>query len=130
MNRLLTAALLAASIVPPAAARAADAPPYARPAAEATIRGVIDGTQSKYGLSLHDEHGYVDAVATHQGTIINPEGLQLRQGMNVTIYGHVEGNVFAATRIDVTGNFVTEPYQYGRPWGLWYGRSFAPRFGW
>ena len=130
MKRLLIATLLAASIVLPIAVRAADAPPYARPVAEESIRGVIDSSQGTYGLSLHDEHGYVDAVEMHQGTIINPEGLQLRQGMNVTIYGHIKGNVFAATRIDVAGTFVTEPYRYGRPWGPWYGPSFAPRYGW
>ncbi len=36
----------------------------------------------------------------HQGTVINPTGLPLQNGMRVTIYGYNAGSTFAANEID------------------------------
>ncbi len=36
----------------------------------------------------------------HQGTIINPTGLTLEPGMNVTIDGYADGSNFDAMEID------------------------------
>jgi len=52
-------------------------------------------------------------VYLHNGTVINPTGIELRPHMRVTIYGRWtnDGNGFVADRIDVT------------PWNGAYGRS-------
>jgi invasion protein IalB len=92
------------------AAPAAQATPtYARPAAngEETIHGRISSFDGKYHLNVRDDRGFVDSVDLHQGTIINPTGLELQPGMTVTIAGFNRGRTFAANEIDT-------PYQaYG-----------------
>jgi len=78
------------------------APTYAHPSAngEETIHGVISSFDGKYHVELRDDRGFVDNVELHQGTIINPTGLQLHPGMMVTISGANRGPVFAANEID------------------------------
>lgn len=100
----------AALAVPPAAfaqpAPAAPPPPapsYARPVAtngEETIQGRIASIDGKYRIELRDDRGFVDNVELHQGTVINPTGLQLQPGMTVTILGYNRGPLFAANEID------------------------------
>src|SRR5471032_556388 len=116
--RIFAALLAVAAFSAPAAAFAqqtpdasAGAPPptYARPASngEETIHGRISSFDGKYHLNVRDDRGFVDSVDMHQGTIINPTGLELQPGMTVTIVGYNRGRTFAANQIDT-------PYQtYG-----------------
>jgi hypothetical protein len=90
-------------------AAAPSAPSYARPPAngEETIHGRINTFDGKYHVEVRDDRGFVDNVELHQGTVINPTGLQLQQGRRVTIMGYNRGRAFAANEIDT-------PYQsYG-----------------
>jgi len=91
------------------------APSYARPPAndEETIHGRISLIDGKYHLDVRDDRGFIDNVEMHQGTIINPTGLQLAPGMTVTILGYNRGPVFAANEIDTpyqAYGFAREPY--------------------
>lgn len=77
----------------------ADSPPsYARH--EDVIRGRIAELPGRYSITVRDERGYLDDIRLHQGTVINPIGLTLAQGMRVTVYGYPDGRTFAATEID------------------------------
>ncbi len=132
--RFLTFILVVASLAVPCAARAADTPSYATSSDQQTIHGVITAFHGKYDVNLRDEHGYVDRVELHQGTIINPTGLPLQQGMSVTVVGRAEGDVFAANEIDAPVNYVVFPYHdaFGPWWGGGFGyrsRGFHGRFG-
>ena len=113
------AALAQQTSAPPTAAVA---PTYARPAApngEETIHGRIDRFEGRYRIELRDDRGFIDNVEMHPGTIINPTGLALQQGMAVTIMGYNRGRVFAANEIDT-------PYQaYGIVPGYPYGYSIG-----
>jgi hypothetical protein len=82
------------------------APSYARPLAngEESVRGHISSIDGKYHLNVRDDRGFLDSIELHQGTIINPTGLVLRPGMEVTIIGYNRGRSFAAIEIDT-------PYQ-------------------
>ena len=110
--RILAAIMsIAAAAIPPAAfaQQPAAAPSYARPAAngEETIHGRISSIDGKYQLTVRDDRGFADNINMHQGTIINPTGLELQPGMAVTIVGYNRGRTFAANEIDT-------PYQaYG-----------------
>ncbi|HTJ26834.1 MAG TPA: hypothetical protein VMA36_11810 [Candidatus Limnocylindria bacterium] len=144
MKRLLSSALIVAALVLPLAARAADIPSYAQPApppaGDDRIHGTIRGINGKYGLTVRDSRGYIDNVTMHQGTIINPTGLQLAPGMRVTILGHGDGGTFDANEVDTPYHYegdVVYPYGYGYPyypawnvgvgWGGWGG--FRGHFG-
>jgi hypothetical protein len=86
---------------PPASAVPPGPPPsYARPAPGEQIRGSITAITGKYSLQVRDDRGFLDNIALHQGTIINPTGLTLAPGMQVTITGSNAGPVFAAQQID------------------------------
>jgi hypothetical protein len=129
--RIFAALLSLAAFSAPLAAFAQEmpaapsAPTYARPTAngEETIHGRIDRFDGKYALQVHDDRGFIDNVEMHQGTVINPTGLQLQPGMAVTILGNNRGSSFAANEIDT-------PYQsYGiapvvYPYGI--GIGFGP----
>ena len=119
MKALRTAAALlssAAFLVPLAAgAQGAPGPAAPRPPAhrsavngEETISGRISKIESKYRLEMRDDRGYIDRIQLHQGTIINPTGLQLEPGMVVTILGYNLGNVFGANEIDATISYNAE----------------------
>ena len=137
-SRLAAATIAIAGFVTPVASLAQDAaqaptPAYARPAApsdEDVIRGRVASFDGKYGLSVRDDRGFVDNVSLHQGTIINPTGLQLRPGMSVAIHGYANGGTFAANEVD-TPYADAYAYGYGAYGGYGYGSAFvfAPSFG-
>ncbi len=85
---------------PPGPPPPAPAPSYATASREQSVEGTIVGFDGKYGIKLRDRRGYLDNVAMHQGTVINPTGLPLQNGMRVTIYGYNAGAAFAANEID------------------------------
>jgi hypothetical protein len=134
MKRLLSSALIVAALVLPLAARAADIPSYAQPAPPPAggdrISGTIRGVNGKYGLTVRDSRGYIDNVTMHQGTIINPTGLQLQTGMRVTVLGHADGGTFDANEIDTPYHFYGDaeypyyggyPYPYYGDWNVGFG---------
>jgi len=86
---------------PPAGPAAqAPAPSYARASRDQRIDGTVVNFDGKYSVTLRDRRGYLDNVELHQGTVINPTGLTLQNGMPVTIYGYNAGRTFAANEID------------------------------
>ncbi len=132
VSGLATAALAACSAVFPAAAAAQDLPSYARPPAysdDETIHGRIQSINGVFNLSVRDDRGFVDNVELHQGTIINPTGLRLADGMSVTIRGYNSGSAFAADEIDTPYRYAgpePAPAYYGPGW--WY-PGFAYGYG-
>jgi hypothetical protein len=106
--RLLGAAIAAAALITPAIASAQDVPSYAVGDANQQIQGTISAINDTWNISVADASGYTDSVELHQGTIINPTGLTLEPGMNVTIDGYADGSNFDAMEIDT-------PYQYEGP---------------
>ena len=106
--RLLGAAIAAAALITPAIASAQDVPSYAAGDANQQIQGTISSINDTWNISVADAGGYTDSVELHQGTIINPTGLTLEQGMSVTIDGYADGSNFDAMEIDT-------PYQYEGP---------------
>jgi len=109
-KRFLGAAVAAAALITPAIASAQDIPSYASaPAAQnQQIQGTISSINGTWNITVADSSGYNDSVELHQGTIINPTGLTLEPGMNVTIDGYADGSNFDAMEIDT-------PYQYEGP---------------
>ena len=103
--------------VGPGSAIAESVPSYAT--AEQTIHGQIASVDGLYSIKVHDDNGYLDNVALHHGTIINPTGLTLAPGMSVTILGYNGGSVFEANEIDT-------PYTYAgpRPASVYYGAGW------
>ena len=95
-SSLLTATLAIAAL--PLAASAQVAPGQ-------ELVGTIQSINGAFNISVLDSNGYADNVALHQGTIINPTGLTLAPGMNVTILGYNAGGAFDANEIDTS-------YQY------------------
>ena len=79
---------------------ASSLPPYARFDNERRIEGRIRAIDRPYRVTLHDFSGYVDSVQLHRGTVINPTGTQLRVGMLVTIYGHLNDGEFLVDEVD------------------------------
>ena len=78
--------------------RAQKLPSYAT--AEETIAGRIRSIDGQYHITLRDNKGYLDSVALHASTLINPAGVTLEPRMNVTIFGYASGSVFVANEID------------------------------
>jgi hypothetical protein len=122
--RFLTAAAAASFVlIAPLVASAQDAPSYAHPAVpsygtqDQEIHGRIIGFDGAYVVELRDDRGYVDTVRLHQGTVINPIGLTLGQGMVVSIDGYNAGSYFSANEIDTPYTmYGYVPYYGGRPW--------------
>jgi hypothetical protein len=122
---------IAALATPPAASAQAPGPGGPRPSYAAagndqSVRGIVANYDGKYALQVRDRAGYLDNVRLHQGTIINPTGLPLRNGMRVIVYGYNAGQTFAANEIDV--NVPPFVYAPGPPvhvglrlgfWGRW-----------
>ncbi len=104
----------------PGPATAQNAPPsYA--SAEQTIHGRIRSVAGPFRITVLDDKGYLDNVALHHGTIINPTGLTLAPGMSVTILGYNAGSVFEANEIDTPYTYAGPPpaaVYYGPGW--WY----------
>ncbi len=122
---VLAATLATAVFALPAIAKAQSAPSYADPGygnnGEETIHGrvyTIDGT---FDIRVSDDRGFVDHVHLHQGTIINPTGLTLAPGMDVTVLGYNAGSVLEANEIDTPYSYdgpAPVPVYYGPGW--WY----------
>jgi hypothetical protein len=119
----------------PAAAQSAPlaaVPSYATSSGDETIRGTISAIPGKYELQLRDERGFIDNVALHQGTIINPTGVTLQTGMQVTVVGANAGATFNANEIDTPYTLAVVPPEgpfYGSfGWGFGGGWGFGPRF--
>jgi hypothetical protein len=109
--RLLGAAIAAAALIVPAIASAQVDPSYAtgdQGGQNQQIQGTVSAINGTWNITLADANGYSDSIALHQGTIINPTGLTLEPGMNVTIDGYADGSNFDAVEIDT-------PYQYQGP---------------
>jgi hypothetical protein len=112
-KRLLGAAIVTSALIIPTLAFAQDnpsqdAPPYDVAASNTQIQGTVAAINGTWNITVHDANGYADSVALHQGTIINPTGLTLEPGMNVTIDGYSDGPNFDAVEIDT-------PYHYQGP---------------
>src|SRR5471032_1643605 len=129
--RLLGAAIAAAALISPVLASAQDYTSYNGDANQ-QIQGTVAAINGAWNLTVHDANGYADSVELHQGTIINPTGLTLEPGMNVTIDGYADGPNFDATEIDT-------PYQYNGPapvavyygpgsWYPGYAQGWGPSF--
>ena len=131
----LGAAVAFAAIAPPAFAQ--DVPSYGRPVAP-PIHGRISSFDGGYSVQVRDDRGYIDNVRLRQGTLIEPTGVRLSEGMSVTIYGEPSGNAFLATEIDTpyhqSGFGYAAPYYddgyYGYPYGFagYGGYGFVPGF--
>ena len=104
LAKQLIAALAAAALFTPIVASAQD---YAD-AGDQQIQGTISSINGAWNITVNDANGYRDSVELHQGTVINPTGLTLEPGMNVTIDGYGDGSNFEAMEIDT-------PYQYQGP---------------
>jgi hypothetical protein len=100
-------AALACSVVPLAAA--AQTPSYAHSGGQ-TISGTVASVNGKYDISVRDDRGYIDNVMLHDGTIINPTGLTLAPGEQVTIAGTPDGSAFVANQIDTPYSAYASPY--------------------
>lgn len=99
MKHYLSSALILAAFALPAAARA-DSYSYATHSGDQTLHGVIASTDGKYGLTVRDDRAVTDSVVLHRGTVIDPTGLQLMPGMQVTIAGHPGASAFDADKIE------------------------------
>jgi hypothetical protein len=123
----------------PNAALAQNVPSYGAPAArQEVVRGTVTGFNGSYIVYMRDDRGYNDNVTMHQGTIINPTGIRLVEGMRVSIWGYADGPTFDAYQIEVAGG---GPYYagYGNPYngygygyggyGYGYGYPYYPAVG-
>jgi hypothetical protein len=99
MKRITTSGLILAALALPAAAHA-DTPNYGVTSDVQTIHGTISSISGKYGLTVHDDRIGLASVTMHRGTVIDPTGLQLKPGMQITVAGHPDGGTFDANEID------------------------------
>jgi hypothetical protein len=106
--KLLGAAIATAALITPSIVSAQEVSSYADSGANQQIQGTVSSIDGTWNITVDDASGYSDNVALHQGTIINPTGLTLEPGMNVTIDGYPDGSSFDAIEIDT-------PYQYQGP---------------
>ena len=94
----------------------APTPPYGN---QQSVKGTLSGFDGQWIVYMHDDKGYTDHVTLHQGTIINPTGIKLLEGMHVTIYGYAAGSTFQANRVDVAYS----------PYSPYYGTNGEPAYG-
>jgi hypothetical protein len=110
-----------------------------------SIKGTITSFDGQWVVYMHDEKGYTDHITLHQGTVINPTGIKLLEGMKITVYGYADGPTFRADVINVAyspyspyygadGN-PAPAYGYGYgyggyPYGYGYGGYGYPYYGW
>jgi hypothetical protein len=107
-KRILGVAVATVALIAPAIASAQEAPSYASLGTDQQIHGTVAAINGTWNISVADANGYTDSIELQQGTIINPTGLTLEPGMNVTIDGYADGSNFDALEIDT-------PYQYDGP---------------
>jgi hypothetical protein len=124
MRRLTSSALILAALALPVAARA-DTNSYAMRTVGHTVHGVITSIDGKYGLTVRDGRADGESVTLHRGTIINPTGLQLEPGMQVTIAGHPDGSTFDADEIDAPAQYL-EDQELARRATATFGPLFPP----
>lgn len=93
---------------------------------EQTIQGRIAGINGPYSISVRDDRGYLDSVSLHHGTVINPRGLTLAAGMQVTIYGYNGGSAFVANEIDTPYSSYYPQYYPRVRYGLYFGYPVYP----
>jgi hypothetical protein len=149
MSKHLIAALAALTLAAPIAAQAQVVPSYAASYAtsEEDVHGRIVSFDGAYSLQVRDERGFIDNVQLHDGTIINPTGLTLADGMIVNILGYDAGGYLAANEIDTPYTYADGAWCYaGHPWnyygadfnlafffgnaGWWHGTYFAGPYAW
>jgi len=127
---LVAGALLGTLSVAARPAAAQNMPSYAQPpGGDETIQGQIVSVDDAYRISVRDTRGFIDRVQLRQGTIINPLGLALAPGMDVTIVGFNAGAYFQANEIDTPYSYqgdLPPPVYYGPGW--WY-PGFAYGYG-
>jgi hypothetical protein len=99
MKRYISSALIIASLALPAAARA-DSYSFATHSGDQTLHGVIASIDGKYALTVRNDRAGSEKVMLHGGTVIDPTGLQLMPGMQVTISGHPDATTFDADKIE------------------------------
>jgi hypothetical protein len=107
----LSALLLSLGLFP-GLASAQEMPSYAMPqdggGGSVEVHGTIAEINGTWNITVDDANGYADNVVLHQGTVINPTGITLEPGMQVTIDGYDDGGALDAQVINT-------PYQYGGP---------------
>ncbi len=106
-------------------------PGYGTPVAhQEQIKGVLTGFDGTYTVYMRDDRGFDDHVSLHQGTMINPTGIKLVEGMRVTMWGNANGSTFEAYRIDVGGGGGYYPDSSGYGYGGYgyggYGGGYYP----
>lgn len=117
----LVAVLGAAAVLALPALALAQVPSYGTPvASQETIKGTLTGFDGQYIVYMRDERGYDDHITLRQGTVINPTGIRLVEGMRVTIYGRANGPTFEANRIDVSPPDYSNAAYGGGYGGGWY----------
>jgi hypothetical protein len=118
---------------PPTYAQPLAAPAYGR---QDSIKGTLAGFDGQWVVYMHDDKGYTDHITLHQGTVINPTGIKLLEGMKVTVFGQPDGPTFQANRVDVGyspyspyyGSDGNPAYGYGDP-GYGYGGGYGYGYG-
>ena len=134
LKKAVNVVAVTAMLAFPLAAAAQGLPSYAHHDNE-KITGTVTSFDGRYSLQVRDDRGFIDNVQLHQGTIINPTGLTLAPGMQVTIYGQPQGRHFAAVEIDTPYHYVSAvpvypyPYPYPYPYSYWHARWRGPGFG-
>jgi hypothetical protein len=111
----LLGAVLAAGLLATPLAASAQVP------GQQQIQGRVTAFDGHYALRVQQPNGEVDAIELHQGTIINPTGLTLAPGMEVTVVGEPQGNVFGANEIDTPYQYTYANPYYGPYWGPYLG---------
>ena len=121
--------LLIAQVFSARLVAAADAPPVLVPSYatdDEHIEGRIAHIEGKYTLSVRDDRGFIDHVRLHQGTVINPIGLTLADGMRVRIFGHPADREFLADEVETPyrhygyGPYAPPYAPYGYPYAYPY----------
>jgi hypothetical protein len=93
-------------------------PAYATPVGhQESIKGTLTGFDGQYVVYMRDARGYNDHVTLHQGTVINPTGIKLVEGMQVQVWGYSNGPTFQADTVEVNGT------------GYYGGGNYYPNYG-
>ena len=99
------------------------------------VKGTIASISSKFDFEVQQKNGGYVPVHMHQGTIINPTGLTLQSGMQVTVLGISRGNAIAANEVNTPYHYTQQQYApaplypYGAYNGFGPGIYGAPIYG-
>lgn len=80
-----------------------------------TLHGRVTSFDGHYGLTVRDDRGHLDRITLRDGTVINPTGLRLAAGMQVTIIGETSGSSFVAFEIDTPYSVQSPEYAPAYP---------------